>query len=156
MIVCPHCNHVNPTGTLECQSCHTPLSADVVTSPSVDSATVLQAPVAKLLHQQSQTQIALPLEFARFRLGKANPRVPPDLDLAGFANAQIVSRVHAEIQQEGQTYYVEDMGSSNGTYINHTLLPQGNRHRLQAGDRIALGKGDLMTFIFQLTELGSD
>ncbi|MCC5899229.1 MAG: FHA domain-containing protein [Phormidium sp. BM_Day4_Bin.17] len=156
MIVCPHCNHVNPAGTLECQSCHTPLSADTVTPPLVNSATVLQAPVAQLLHQQSQTRIALPRQFTHFRLGKANPRCPPDLDLSGFANAQIVSRVHAEIQQKGQTYYVEDIGSSNGTYINHRLLPQGNCHPLQAGDRIALGKGDLMTFIFQLTKPATD
>ncbi|USR93068.1 FHA domain-containing protein [Phormidium yuhuli AB48] len=158
MIVCPHCDHVNPTGTLECGSCHTPLAVDAttLTLPGVDSATVSQAPIAQLLHQQSQRQIALPRQFTRFRLGKANPRIPPDLDVSGFANAQIVSRVHAEIQQEGQTYYVEDLGSSNGTYINHMLLPQGKRHLLQGGDRIALGKGDLMTFIVQFTELDRD
>jgi pSer/pThr/pTyr-binding forkhead associated (FHA) protein len=45
---------------------------------------------------------------------------------------------------------VEDVGSSNGTYINNLPLSQGNRHRLRPGDRISLGKGDLMTFLFQL------
>ncbi|HBE32086.1 MAG TPA: phosphopeptide-binding protein, partial [Cyanobacteria bacterium UBA11368] len=48
-------------------------------------------------------------------------------------------------------YYIEDVGSANGTYINHTPLPTGNRHRLRPGDRISLGKGDLVTFLFQVS-----
>jgi len=52
---------------------------------------------------------------------------------------------------EGDACYLEDVGSSNGTYVNNTPLPKGNRHRLRAGDRISLGKGDLVTFLFQLS-----
>ncbi|MFO5492420.1 MAG: FHA domain-containing protein, partial [Cuspidothrix sp.] len=44
-----------------------------------------------------------------------------------------------------------DVGSSNGTYINNLPLLPGNRHRLRPGDRISLGKGDLVTFLFQLS-----
>jgi len=85
-------------------------------------------------------------------LGKPNGQIPPDIDVAGFPDSEVVSRVHADIRIEGDAYYIEDVGSSNGTYINHSPLLQGNRHRLRAGDRIALGKGDLVTFIFQFSE----
>jgi len=52
---------------------------------------------------------------------------------------------------EGDACYLEDVGSSNGTYVNNTPLPKGNRHRLRPGDRISLGKGDLVTFLFQIS-----
>ncbi|NJR32667.1 MAG: FHA domain-containing protein, partial [Chamaesiphon sp. CSU_1_12] len=55
---------------------------------------------------------------------------------------EVVSRVHANIRVEEDRYYIEDVGSANGTYINHNVLAKGNRHALRAGDRIGLGKGD--------------
>ncbi len=84
-------------------------------------------------------------------IGKPNDLVPPDIDVSGLANSEIVSRVHANLRVEGDACYLEDVGSSNGTYVNNTPLPKGNRHRLRAGDRISLGKGDLVTFLFQLS-----
>ncbi len=83
-------------------------------------------------------------------IGKPNDRTPPDIDVSGFPNSEIVSRIHAAIRLDADALYLEDIGSSNGTYVNNTPLPLGNRHRLQAGDRIALGKGDKVTFLFQI------
>jgi pSer/pThr/pTyr-binding forkhead associated (FHA) protein len=62
----------------------------------------------------------------------------------------VVSRFHADIRVDGDSLYIEDIGSANGTYVNHNVLPKGNRHLLRAGDRISLGKGDLVTFLFQV------
>ncbi|MDJ0528720.1 MAG: FHA domain-containing protein, partial [Microcystis sp. M53600_WE12] len=93
----------------------------------------------------------LPLHLSVIHIGKPNDRIPPDIDVSGFPDSDIVSRVHGDIRVEGGIYYLEDTGSANGTYVNHTPLPPGNRHRLRAGDRISLGKGDKMTFIFQMS-----
>jgi ribosomal protein L40E len=123
----------------------------VSNSVSMGSATQLQTQSAKLLHLQTNTTIDLPQNLSLIHVGKQNTQIPPDIDVSGFPNSEIVSRVHADIRIEGDTYYLEDMGSSNGTYINHTPLLAGDRHRLRSGDRIALGKGDKMTFIFQLS-----
>ena len=82
-------------------------------------------------------------------IGKPNDRVIPDIDVSGFPSAEVVSRSHASIRIEGDNYYIEDLGSANGTYINHNVLAKGNRHLLHFGDRISLGKGDLVTFVFQ-------
>ncbi len=116
----------------------------------VASATQLQLQTASLLHLQSNTKIELPLDLDIVHIGKPNGQIPPDIDVAGFSDSEVVSRVHADIRIEGDTFYIEDVGSSNGTYVNHSPLVRGNRHRLRPGDRISLGKGDLVTFVFQL------
>ncbi|HEY9833490.1 MAG TPA: FHA domain-containing protein, partial [Stenomitos sp.] len=120
-------------------------------APHPTSPTRLQQQTAKLLHLQTKTDIELPQNLPIVHIGKPNDQIPPDIDVSGFPNSEVVSRIHADIRIEGDAYYIEDVGSSNGTYINHTPLPRGNRHRLRSGDRIALGKGDLVTFLFQLS-----
>ncbi|NEO87078.1 MAG: FHA domain-containing protein [Spirulina sp. SIO3F2] len=113
-------------------------------------ATQLQSQTATLLHVQTNTVIPLSSTVGIVHIGKPGGPVAPDLDVSGFPDSAIVSRVHADLRVEGDAYYLEDMGSSNGTYVNHTPLMPGNRHRLRPGDRIALGKEDKVTFIFQL------
>ncbi|MEA5511539.1 FHA domain-containing protein [Crocosphaera sp. UHCC 0190] len=133
-----------------------PIAAPVIEeSPppvkSLSGSTQLQVFAASLLHLQTQTKYELPQGLEVIHLGKPNEHIPPDLDVSGFPDSDVVSRIHADIRVEGDIFYIEDVGSSNGTYINHRALPPGNRHRLRPGDRISLGKGDLVTFIFQLS-----
>ncbi|NQE33646.1 FHA domain-containing protein [Microcoleus asticus] len=129
----------------------------VNTSPPVPAPqpgvakTQLQQQSARLLHVQTNTPMELPHSLSVVHIGKPNDLVPPDIDVSGFANSEIVSRVHANLRVEGDACYLEDVGSSNGTYVNNTPLPKGNRHRLRPGDRISLGKGDLVTFLFQIS-----
>lgn len=116
------------------------------------SFTALQSTIAYLCHLQTQTRIDLPLGKSVIHIGKPNDRIPPDIDVAGFQHSEIVSRIHADIRIEGDFYYVEDIGSSNGTYVNGTSLGVGSRYRLRSGDRISLGKGEKITFQFYLTD----
>ncbi len=125
------------------------MPAGVANAPANLGSTQLQVNQAQLLHTQTNSAIELPNQLTIIQLGKPNDRIPPTIDVSGFPDSEIVSRVHASIRVEGDVYYIEDVGSSNGTYINNMPLPPGNRHRLRAGDRIALGKGDKVTFIFQ-------
>ncbi len=113
--------------------------------------TQLQRIGASLLHVQTNISLELPTNLQVIHVGKPNNMIPPDIDVSGFPDSDIVSRVHADIRIEGDAFYFEDTGSSNGTYINNIPLPAGNRHRLRHGDRISLGKGDKVSFIFQLT-----
>jgi len=114
------------------------------------TSTQLQLQTARLLHVQTDTVIEIPGHLTVVHLGKPNDRIPPDVDVSGFPNSEIVSRIHADIRVEGDAYFLEDVGSSNGTYVNNMPLPMGNRHRLRPGDRLSLGKGDKVSFIFQL------
>lgn len=116
----------------------------------IPDKTQIQPLTATLTHVQTEVELELPIHLPIIHLGKPNESHPPDIDLSGFPHSQIVSRVHAKIFQEGDDFYIEDLGSANGTYINHAPLPTGNRHRLKSGDRIALGKEDKVSFIFHL------
>jgi hypothetical protein len=111
--------------------------------------TQLQQVGAFLIHVQTNVKLELPNNLQVIHIGKPNNMIPPDIDVSGFPDSDIVSRVHADVRFEGNAFYFEDTGSSNGTYINNSALPAGNRHKLRSGDRISLGKGDRVSFIFQ-------
>ncbi|MDJ0657990.1 MAG: FHA domain-containing protein [Crocosphaera sp.] len=128
-----------------------PVTPPPVPTPTGSARTQLQTQTASLLHVQTDTTLELPQGLEIIHVGKPNEQIPPDLDVSGLPNSDVVSRIHADIRNEAGIFYIEDVGSSNGTYINYNALPPGNRHRLRPGDRISLGKGDLVTFIFQLS-----
>jgi hypothetical protein len=48
-----------------------------------------------------------------------------------------VSRHHAEITNEGGSCTIRDLGSTNGTVVNGTVIRE---HRLDDGDRVTLGR----------------
>ena len=52
-----------------------------------------------------------------------------------------VSRRHAELRQEGATYWIVDLDSTNGTAVNGK---QVERERLRDGDRITLGSTEIV------------
>lgn len=112
--------------------------------------TQIQKLLATLIHVHTKVELELPTHLDEIHIGKPNDKVTPDIELSGFPHSQVVSRVHARIIRKNDDFYIEDSGSANGTYINHTPLPLGNRHRLKSGDRIAFGKEDKVSFIFEL------
>jgi hypothetical protein len=52
-----------------------------------------------------------------------------------------VSRRHAELRQEGSTWWLVDLDSTNGTEVNGRRVP---RAKLADGDRITLGETELV------------
>lgn len=131
-----------------------PVVEEIVSEPEIENisipvSTKLQTSVYQLLHLQTNTILEIPPHLQVVNLGKPNDQIAPDIDVSPFPCAEVVSRIHANIQIDGDNYYIEDVGSANGTYINHNVLSKGNRHLLRTGDRIGLGKGDLVTFLFQ-------
>lgn len=65
----------------------------------------------------------------------------PDVDLDAFDPEAKVSRRHARIIKEINRYAVEDLGSTNGTFVNRgrRLIP-GQKQPLNDGDEIIVGK----------------
>jgi Protein of unknown function (DUF3662)/FHA domain len=51
-----------------------------------------------------------------------------------------VSRRHAELRQEGASYWIVDLGSTNGTEVNGKRV---KRAKLRTGDRITLGSTEI-------------
>lgn len=65
----------------------------------------------------------------------------PDIDLEGLNGYYLgVSRRHAIISALNSRVVVEDLNSSNGTFINGQRLESGRAYQLRHGDQIAFGK----------------
>ncbi len=71
----------------------------------------------------------------------ADSGIFPDVDLDADDPEAKVSRRHARIMRRNNQYVLEDLGSTNGTFINRgrRLLP-GDKQPLRDGDEIIIGK----------------
>ena len=54
-----------------------------------------------------------------------------------------ISRCHARVFWHEEAWWIEDLKSSNGTYLNATRLAPYQAQRLQSQDRVTLGKVSL-------------
>lgn len=124
------------------------------TSPSLSpfpaSPTMLQQPVAQLLHVGTDRAIELPEHFQVINIGKSSDRIVPEVDLSDFPNAGAISRVHAQIRYDGKEYYIQDLNSSNGTFINKYPLIPGVWYKLKPGLLISLGRREAIAFMFAI------
>lgn len=103
----------------------------------------------ELLHVQTHTTFKLPPNLTVIRIGKPNEQSFPDIDVSSLPDAEVVSRNHAQILLDGSNYWIQDLGSSNGTFLNDIRLEREITYQLNLGDRIDLGQGNQVTFIFQ-------
>jgi len=85
-------------------------------------------------------------------IGREDPvsEIFPDLDLTGFGGREKgVSRKHAVIHRSGGDYTVEDMGSTNGTYVNRKKVLPNTPQAIKPGDELRFGK---LAFSFKAAE----
>jgi len=75
-----------------------------------------------------------------FVIGKLKGRADGVIDIKG------ISRMHARIVFEGGRYFIEDLNSTNGTYVNMRELERGERAEIETGDVIKLA-GAVLTFV---------
>ena len=52
---------------------------------------------------------------------------------------QYVSRRHLQVRQDVDVFYLSDLDSTNGTYLNNNKLPPHEEHVIRDGDRVVLG-----------------
>ena len=102
------------------------------------------APHAKLvIHRGRSVGKEFPMCEEESHIGRwdADGGIFPDVDLDSDDPEAKVSRRHARITRRGGQYYIEDLGSTNGTFVNRgrRLLP-GDRQPLRDGDEVIVGK----------------
>ena len=87
---------------------------------------------------------------ATITLGRRDPKrkINPTIDLTEERGAQLgVSRLHAEINFQNNRYYLKDMGSANGTWVNNSKLVPYQPHPIETGDQVRLGQLALLVHI---------
>ena len=87
------------------------------------------------------TEFQLSAEESYIGRWDADNGIFPDIDLDAHDPDAKVSRRHARITFRGDNYMIEDLGSTNGTFVNRgrRLLP-GSPQVLGEGDEIIVGK----------------
>lgn len=75
-----------------------------------------------------------------FRLGKGRATIGRGEGNDVKLEDTTVSRTHAEITYDGRSFAINDLGSSNGTYVDGTAVPTGQPRKLREGAQIKLGE----------------
>jgi len=79
-------------------------------------------------------------------MGRVDPvtNIVPDIDLTKLDTGRTVSRRHARITCVNEDLFlVEEIGVTNGTFVNGERLTTGELKKLKNGDEISLGKVSL-------------
>lgn len=61
-----------------------------------------------------------------------------------LASHMTVSRRHAKINFSG-SWFIEDLNSSNGTYVNEIRIKLNESHKIKSGDKVALSHSCIFT-----------
>lgn len=101
-----------------------------------------RGPVLKSIstHTRYDLPKVIPLDFEddQFIIGRAT-RTGEETGAHYEFGAEItpISRMHAEIQRQDDLYYLKDLGSSNGTFLNGTKIEPNKAYQIEEGDKIA-------------------
>ena len=116
---------------------HSPSTAhsERTPSPKVD-----RAKARLLVVRGLQPNWEYPIYEGANILGRADDK-PVDIDLQPQEPEDRIwsSRQHAAITWEGSAMVIEDLSSANGTYVNRSRVPPGERRALKEGDVIQVG-----------------
>ncbi len=162
---CPNCRAANPPNALFCEACGydfttgsmpRPVSApdaravtptaDANPSPELTDGWVAEIWIDPDWYADQKSTdplpspglpVVVPLKHQSILIGRASRsrNITPDIDLSSDSG---ISRRHAQLTTDGKRWFVEDLGSSNGTYVAGSVdalpteaIPQGQ----EEGDR---------------------
>jgi hypothetical protein len=148
-LTCPQCGSDNADGAKFCSNCGSPLGApedrpaeSQTATYRIDETTGELVPVdveevvahegAALVVRAGGGRVgeSFALDGDRMTIGRR-----PDSDV--FLDDVTVSRDHALLVKRSGDYYLDDLGSLNGTYVNRHRIES---HRLEDGDELQVGK----------------
>lgn len=137
---CKECQMENIEGALFCEECGSKLEAvnelkdTAVETPGTGPALVFTSADGGTFEIPAKDEVVI---------GREDPisEVFPDIDLTSLGGMEKgVSRTHAVIHRSGGDCTVEDMGSTNGTYVNRKRVQPHVPQAIKPGDEVRFGK----------------
>jgi len=163
-LVCSKCGEPLEPDSAFCDMCGQPVGAPAQGGPpvapppaydypqppqpaqpaSIPSQPSYGAPAqARLVIQDGQASFPLRPDKPEIIMGREDPisSVFPDIDLTDYGgDDKGVSREHARISFRGGQAFIEDLGSTNHTFVNQKELAPRQPHPLNNGDEVRLGR----------------
>lgn len=100
-----------------------------------------------LKRANAETDVVFPVNPPAV-IGRFDPAVGPvDVDLGTIPEGSYVSRKHARIEFEEGVFTIEDLGSSNGTFVLREDFERVEVAPIKDGDEIAFGNA---RFVFRV------
>jgi Inner membrane component of T3SS, cytoplasmic domain/zinc-ribbon domain len=145
-MLCARCGHTNPDVARFCSSCGAPLAADD------DAATTLTLSAVEAAESEDELERYLeglplgvgllvvrhgPESGSSYRLEQPTTAIGRHPDSDVFLDDITVSRRHVLLEKDDQGYVLRDVGSLNGTYVNHERVEET---RLAHGDEVQIGR----------------
>ena len=154
---CAACGAENPSYEAYCEDCGASLTAaraEVETPIPVAAVPVATQAAAPAPSPRPRLSLVdgggeFPLDRDVMALGRRSPAdsIFPEIDLTEADTESYVSRRHGRIvRQEGRLLY-EDVGSSNGSFLNGNRLTAGVQAEIREGDRLRLGKTEMVFLV---------
>ncbi len=155
-VICPSCGAENLPGTLFCVQCGTylPSGGPLRTEPLVeqaerrkeaggkgdgDTAGKALSIEAEIINTGRKVLLSAEWEILAGRLDAAHG-IFPELDMTADGGLEHgVSRRHARIYTRDGACFVEDLDSTNGTFLNNERLTSYLPFRFRNGDVLMLG-----------------
>jgi pSer/pThr/pTyr-binding forkhead associated (FHA) protein len=170
MNICQKCGHTNKVGALLCDKCGHMLEELVKAKADKETIRFAEIPAHVTAHideivnkmvltvprSKNQEPIILDLNRDEFYVGRSEDGFVVDIDLVPYGASRLgVSRQHARIFLSGTTWMIEDLGSTNGTYLNRRHMTSNTQYIIRHGDELVFGKMQVQIyFSFDDTTMG--
>lgn len=136
--LCGRCGGVVDAAGGRCTVCGNPVHPANMQNPAGQGA-----PGGKPIATQRPAFLYNKLTNERYPLTQSVSKIGRDqTNNISITNDHYVSRHHSWVLQMQGGYWIEDLGSTNGTLVNGELL--GERRQINPGDRLTIGKTELI------------
>ncbi len=137
MAICDHCNEVNPDGNRLCMLCGAVLKDQSADNKAQPAQLYFEVKFGEKPGQR------IPVNKKEMIIGRHEGQGDTvDIDLTDQESTDVftISRRHARIIQKEDELFVEDLNSTNGTFVNvPEKLQPGMQQKIIPGDVIAFG-----------------
>jgi serine/threonine-protein kinase len=133
--VCSNCKQSVRENDAFCAHCGTPKPASAARGAALSLSLVGSTGEMRTFALDKESHL----------IGRADPhaQIFPEIDLTGIQNDTKISRRHARIYRQGEQFFVEDLSSANGTFVNGVHLTPKQSRPIQAGDTVRFGDTSL-------------